>query len=285
MLACIEAGIIGQDLERELKNYGVVLGHEPDSIEFSTLGGWISTRASGMKKNAYGNIEDILMNVKLVTTKGTISKNAEWPRVSNGPDLNHVVLGHEGNFGVVTEAVLRVRPIPEVKEYSSIIFHDFEIGIKFMDEVARSRNWPASLRVVDNTQFKASQALREKTNSMTKEFVDMLKMFYVLRIRGFDINKFVGCTVVFEGTRQEVDNQKANLYKIAAKFNGLVAGSENGLKGYFLTFAIAYVRDFAAQYCYIAESFETSCPWSKVSTLCAKVRERLIKACSDRGIK
>ncbi len=151
MLACIEAGIIGQDLERELKNYGVVLGHEPDSIEFSTLGGWISTRASGMKKNAYGNIEDILMNVKLVTSKGTISKNTEWPRVSNGPDLNHVVMGHEGNFGVVTEAVLRVRPIPEVKEYSSIVFHDFEIGIKFMDEVARSRNWPASLRVVDNT--------------------------------------------------------------------------------------------------------------------------------------
>ena len=60
MMACIEAGIIGQDLERELKNYGVILGHEPDSIEFSTLGGWISTRASGMKKNAYGNIEDIL---------------------------------------------------------------------------------------------------------------------------------------------------------------------------------------------------------------------------------
>jgi len=60
MMACIEAGIMGQDLERELKNYGVVIGHEPDSVEFSTLGGWISTRASGMKKNVYGNIEDIV---------------------------------------------------------------------------------------------------------------------------------------------------------------------------------------------------------------------------------
>ena len=76
--------------------------------------------------------------------------------MSNGPDLNHIAMGHEGNFGVITEAVLRVRPIPEVKEYSSIIFHDFEIGIKFMDDVAFSRNWPASLRVVDNTQFKAA---------------------------------------------------------------------------------------------------------------------------------
>jgi len=48
------------DLERDLKQYGVVSGHEPDSMEFSTLGGWISTRASGMKKNTYGNIDDIV---------------------------------------------------------------------------------------------------------------------------------------------------------------------------------------------------------------------------------
>jgi alkyldihydroxyacetonephosphate synthase len=115
-------------------------------------------------------------------------------------------MGHEGNLGVVTEAVLRVRPIPDIKEYSSIVFHDFDIGIKFMDEVARSRNWPASIRVVDNTQFKASQALREKSTSMKKDFLDALKMFYLLKIKGFDINKFVGCTIVFEGSRQEVDN-------------------------------------------------------------------------------
>ena len=56
------------------------------------------------------------------------------------------------------------------------------------------------------------------------------------------------------------------------------------MKGYFLTFAIAYVRDFAAQHCYIAESFETSCPWSKVSSLVSNVRERVYRACKARGI-
>jgi alkyldihydroxyacetonephosphate synthase len=75
-------------MERDLKQYGVVSGHEPDSMEFSTLGGWISTRASGMKKNTYGNIEDIVQNITLVTSKGTYSKLAAWPRISNGPDLN-----------------------------------------------------------------------------------------------------------------------------------------------------------------------------------------------------
>jgi alkyldihydroxyacetonephosphate synthase len=67
MTAHVEAGITGKDLEKELERYGVCSGHEPDSMEFSTLGGWISTRASGMKKNRYGNIEDIVITLKVVT--------------------------------------------------------------------------------------------------------------------------------------------------------------------------------------------------------------------------
>ncbi|XP_058405300.1 alkyldihydroxyacetonephosphate synthase, peroxisomal isoform X2 [Diceros bicornis minor] len=55
----VEAGITGQELERQLKESGYCTGHEPDSLEFSTVGGWVSTRASGMKKNVYGNIEDL----------------------------------------------------------------------------------------------------------------------------------------------------------------------------------------------------------------------------------
>lgn len=72
MTALVEAGIIGKDLEKELSRYGVCCGHEPDSIEFSTLGGWISTKASGMKKNKYGNIEDIILTLKVVTPTGVI---------------------------------------------------------------------------------------------------------------------------------------------------------------------------------------------------------------------
>lgn len=47
LVACCESGIIGQDLERELNNLGYTSGHEPDSYEFSSLGGWVATRASG----------------------------------------------------------------------------------------------------------------------------------------------------------------------------------------------------------------------------------------------
>ena len=70
MLCCVQAGIRGEALERELKESGVVTGHEPDSIEFSTLGGWISTKCSGMKKNTYGNIEEIVQSITFVSPMG-----------------------------------------------------------------------------------------------------------------------------------------------------------------------------------------------------------------------
>ena len=60
LTAHVEAGVIGQDMERQLRDKGYTCGHEPDSIEFSSVGGWVATRSSGMKKNIYGNIEDLV---------------------------------------------------------------------------------------------------------------------------------------------------------------------------------------------------------------------------------
>lgn len=88
MTACIEAGIIGKDMEKELSKFGVMCGHEPDSVEFSSLGGWVSTRASGMKKNRYGNIDDIIVSIKIATPIGTFQKVQNSPRVSSGPDIH-----------------------------------------------------------------------------------------------------------------------------------------------------------------------------------------------------
>ena len=151
MIACVQAGIRGQDLERNLKLSGVISGHEPDSMEFSTLGGWISTRASGMKKNTYGNIEEIVQGITFVTSKGTFKRADHWPRISAGPDFNQLIMGHEGNLGVVTEAIIRIRPLPEVSEFASIVFPNFEVGTRFMEEMAKQKLYPSSLRLVDNT--------------------------------------------------------------------------------------------------------------------------------------
>jgi len=285
MTACIEAGIMGRDLEKELARYQVVLGHEPDSVEFSTLGGWISTRASGMKKNVYGNIEDILLNTKLVTPMGTVTKSTDNPRVSSGPDLNQMVLGSEGNYGIITEAIVRVREIPKVRNYGSIVFRNWDLGVKFMYDVARSRQWPASLRLLDNTQFQFGMALKPAVGSKLKEYIDKVKKAYLLDVKKVDPNQMVVATILFEGSEDVVSMQEKTVYGIAKQYGGFKAGAENGLRGYFLTFMIAYIRDFAMNFSFIAESFETSVSWSNVQTLCKNVRDRLENDCKERGVK
>ena len=77
-------------------------------------------------------------------------------------------MGSEGIFGIITEAVVKIRPLPEAKEYESIIFHDYSIGIKFMYEVGMSKIWPASIRMIDNVQFGLGANLKLKTTSFLK---------------------------------------------------------------------------------------------------------------------
>lgn len=207
MTACVQAGIRGQDLERDLKMSGFVSGHEPDSMEFSTLGGWVSTRASGMKKNTYGNIEDIVQSITLVTTQGTFQKKQPWPRISAGPDLNQAIMGHEGNFGVVTDCIIRIREVPEVTEFGSIAFPNFELGTQFMEEMSKQTLYPTSLRLVDNLQFRFGQALKPAEKSKRKEAMDKIKKFFLLNVIGFKEHEMVAATCLFEGKRSEVTLQ------------------------------------------------------------------------------
>jgi len=285
MTACIEAGILGSQLEAELSKYGLCLGHEPDSIEFSTLGGWISTRASGMKKNAYGNIEDIVVNVKLVTSKGIFEKSGDWQRVSNGPDLTQIVLGSEGMFGIITEAVVKVCLLPEKKEYDSILFHDFETGVKFVECLAKQKVFPASVRLVDNTQVRFALAFKEENTSTLDALIEKLKRYFVSSVKGFKLDKFCLLTLLYEGTVAEVNMQMKIIESLASQYNGLKGGADSGIRGYFLTFVIAYIRDFVMEHNFIAESFETTVPWEKIIDVCREATEQINKSCKKEGVK
>ena len=187
-------------------------------MEFSTLGGWVATRASGMKKNLYGNIEDLLVHLTIVTPKGTIQKHCQVPRISNGPDIHHFVLGSEGTLGVIVDATLKIRPLPQVVKYGSVAFPTFDDGIKFMREVARQKCAPASLRLLDNEQFSFGQALKTEVSSMFQSFVDGIKNCYIEKIKGFDPHQICAATLLFEGTKEDVAIQENKIYSIAKQF-------------------------------------------------------------------
>ncbi|XP_060523132.1 alkyldihydroxyacetonephosphate synthase [Cylas formicarius] len=283
LVVCCESGIIGQDLERELAKLGYTSGHEPDSYEFSSLGGWVATRASGMKKNTYGNIEDLIVHVKMVTPLGVLQKNTQAPRISCGPDFNHVIMGSEGSLGVVTEVAIKIRPLPQCRRYGSIVFPDFAAGVKCMREVARKRCQPASIRLMDNDQFKFGLILKPES-SCGGALLDGLKKFYITKLKGFDPDRMCVMTLLFEGDESEVKSSEKRVYAIGTRFGGLSAGQTNGERGYMLTFVIAYIRDLAMGYKVVGESFETSVPWDRVLTLVANVKTVVAQECRKQGI-
>jgi len=282
-VACIEAGITGMALKEALQQYGVTMGMEPDSMEFSTLGGWIATRASGMKRARYGNIEEMLVQARVATpggmlwqhdgrTGGNLPSSAcstfsttprtAYGRTSANTSLPGLVLGSEGCLGVVTSAVVRVKPLPEVVEYQSVLFLDWESGAAWMREVARlpAALRPTSCRLMDSRQLELSRAIRNSTSSELKRALDMM----VLRAKGVRFEEAAAATLVFEGSRAEVDVQKRMLWPLVRQAGGTWGGGSSGEAGYALTFAIAYLRDFCLDYRMLCESMETMVPWSSI---------------------
>ncbi|KAL7991602.1 hypothetical protein Chor_015858, partial [Crotalus horridus] len=265
LTAHIDAGIVGQDLERQLGESGYCTGHEPDSMEFSTLGGWVATRASGMKKNVYGNIEDLVVHIKMVTPKGVIQKNCQGPRMSTGPDIHHFILGSEGILGVITEVTIKIRPVPEYQKYGSVVFPNFEKGVACLREIAKQRCAPASIRLMDNVQFQFGQALKPQVASIFTSLLDGLKKFYITKFKGFDPNVLCVATLVFEGAREKVLQHEKQVYDIAAKFG--------------------FKEDLGMDYYVVGESFETSVPWDRVLDLCKNVKERMTRECKEKGVQ
>ena len=274
LLATVQSGILGIDLEKKLKKIGYTAGHEPDSIEFSTLGGWISTNASGMKKHRYGNIEDIVQNITLLTPKGTINQIKPLTRSSIGIKAQNMIFGSEGNFGIITKATIKIHKIPEASTFESILFHRWEDGVNFMYEVAHSNLIPASSRLMDNSMVRFASALKEKKTGFDK-IIDSIKNFLVFKIKGFDPKKCVVAIFKMEGTTQEVNYQRRNLKILANKYQPVFAGPGQGKSGYNLTLAIAYIRDFFMDQNIIGETLESAVPWSDVIKVSEAVTNRL----------
>lgn len=241
LLACFEAGIAGQDLERTLQERGFIMGHEPDSLEFSTLGGWIATRSSGIKQATYGNIENIVVSTKTVTSIGVLEKSFLAPRVSMGPELEHIVLGSEGSFGVITEVVVKIHILPQVCRYGSIMFPTLSDGIHCFRECSRNNWLPSSLRLLDSAHIQCGLALRYNSSAF-EEFLDSFKRAFVRSILGFDELTYSLATYLIEGEKKIVNQQEASLLNIAQKYGGINCGEKFGKRGYLFTFTIGYSR-------------------------------------------
>jgi len=152
MTVDVESGVMGDRLEAFLNERGYTLGHSPQSLQLSTVGGWISTKATGQFSSRYGGIEDILCTLEAVLPTGGVVSWPRVPRSATGPRLMDIFIGGEGCFGVITRAVLKVMPLPDVRLFRAVAFPSVEEGFAAIREMFRAHIAPPILRLHDEDE-------------------------------------------------------------------------------------------------------------------------------------
>jgi len=145
-VAHIEAGATGPELEADLGAF--TLRHFPQSFEFSTLGGWIATRAGGHFATLYTHIDDRVQAVRMVSPAG-VWQTARVPASGAGPDPCRWILGSEGTLGIITSAWVRVLPRPRWRLSASVRFDSMDAAVEAARAIAQAGLYPANCRVLD----------------------------------------------------------------------------------------------------------------------------------------
>jgi alkyldihydroxyacetonephosphate synthase len=148
-LVTAEAGVYGNHLARVLSEQGLMLGHQPQSLGISTLGGWIATRACGQLSARFGGIEELLVGLQAVLPSGKVATKQPNPRASLGPDVAGLMIGSEGTLGIVTQATMRVADVPVDRADTAIVFEHMADGVAACRLLARSDLHPTLVRLYD----------------------------------------------------------------------------------------------------------------------------------------
>ncbi|HEU0034602.1 MAG TPA: FAD-binding oxidoreductase [Kofleriaceae bacterium] len=152
-LARIGAGMLGPALEDALADHGLTLRHYPQSFEFSTLGGWLATRAGGHYATGPTRIDELCHALTMVTPRGTLETHRH-PGSGAGPEPQRLVFGSEGALGVITEAWMRVVPRPRWRATASVAYRNFADGVAAARALAQSGLYPSNARLLDANEAK-----------------------------------------------------------------------------------------------------------------------------------
>ena len=270
LTARAQAGISGPALERALQTHGFTLGHFPQSFEFSTLGGWIAHAGAGQGSNGYGRVEDWLVGLELITPRGVLNTRSV-PAASVGPDLTNLMVGSEGTFGIVTEATIRLRPVPPSRKYVAYLFRDFESGQAAIRTAVQNEIPVTMLRLSDpdETRFYRAFSSVGKRTTMKRRVEETY-----LRTRRFGPD---ACALIagFEGPRLEVARAHQSFHAVATRAHAISAGEGPGEAWLHGRFHGPYLRDPLMDRGVGVDTLETATTWQNLSLLYRSVRQAL----------
>ena len=253
--ARIQGGAFGPAIEDGLRPAGLTLRHYPQSFEFSTLGGWIATRAAGHHATLATHIEDRVESLRVLTPQGVI-ETRRLPASGAGPAPERLFAGSEGTLGVITEAWMRVVERPRFRATASVVFAEFDAAVAATRVLSQSGLHPSNCRLLDRAEARFSGT-------------------------GDQPVLLVG----FESAAHPVDFLLARALECCADHGGSAVvgrkgagpGENSGRDSTADTwrrafFDMPYLRDGLVSFGAIAETFETAVTWDRFPALHAAVK-------------
>jgi len=282
-LARVQAGVFGPRLEEQLAARGYTFGHFPDSFTHSTLGGWIATRSSGMQSDRYGDIADLTKGLRVVTPSGTLVTRPV-PAASTGPSVREMVLGSEGRLGLITEATVEVRRIPERRVILGYLFPTFAAGLDAMREITAGEYSVSATRVSDAPETRFSFAMRTQPSLLDRLQSKALRS-YLRRRRGFDLSEMCLSFIGYEGSAGHVAGQRKAVGRLVKRHGGLCVGAGPGALYDQKKFDTPYIRDFLLDRGVAADVSETAMPWSRLTPVYDAVSTAAHRAFAELGVQ
>ena len=253
--ATFGAGVSGPDLERQLSEHGYILGHFPQSWEYSTLGGWIVTRSVGQQSYHYGRIEPLFVSGHLEAPSGPFDL-LDVPKSAAGPDLRHIVLGSEARLGILTRATVRIRPLPEEEHFYAAFFPDFECGAQAVRQIAQAELNLSMLRLSDAIETETTFQLsgEEKLVNLAKKG---LNLFGQSEAR---------CMLIYGLTGSRAANRLADrqLAHLVRANHGMMVKFYLGEAWMRKRFLTPYLRNTLWNLGYALDTLETALPWDRL---------------------
>ncbi|MDQ3719297.1 MAG: FAD-binding oxidoreductase, partial [Actinomycetota bacterium] len=273
LTATLEAGLMGPAAEEALSSAGLTLGHFPQSFEYSTVGGWVATRSAGQASTGYGRINELVEGVHLCAPAGELVLEA-LPATAAGPSLLELVVGSEGVLGVITQATLRVRPVPEERIYEGWAFRSFAEGAEALRAIEQRGASPDVVRLSDEEEARLALAMTGESTA------DRLGRAY-LRAR----RREGGCLgiVGYEGTADDVARRRKRTGSLLRAAGGVALGRRPGRGWARGRFAGPYLRDVLMGRGVMVETLETATRWSRLAELRKAVQDALHTSLSARG--
>ncbi|MCF6524978.1 FAD-binding oxidoreductase [Streptomyces sp. JJ36] len=257
--AALQAGLRTPEAEELLAAHGFTLGHQPQSYEYATLGGYAATRSAGQSSAGRGRFDAMVLSLRAATPRGTLDLGRA-PGSAAGPDLRQLLLGSEGLFGVVTEVTVRVVPVPEVQRDEAWSFPDFATGAAALRRLAQDgAGLPTVVRLSDEAETFVNAALSGAQEAPTATG---------------------GCLAVVshEGTAEQVAARHAETARLLTAAGGSRLGEEPVAHWRHSRYTAPYLRDALLAAGVLAETLETATTWSRLEELRAEVTGALTGA-------